>query len=486
MMRTTTLSLKLILFVLLSLEIKAQTYPVLPAPDHNTDHDAFVTGSVTVSGSDQKLAGVVVRLSRVVQGSPSVPVSYTLTDGNGDFSIAGQSGVEYVLQYEFPTSGFTASTGNPSSTFTAVAGSGLAPNGGLELQRITNTITNCNVLAPATTNWTRTIAVDKAVPLTGAALQNISVFSSTLATHPIINITNDSPDESRVRALTIGAAIGILGPGDVETYIESVKTFALPSPSSRNLVIAPGQSLTYYDISSGQADNSIVTGDNTAYLGIGNVVFDVQAEGSKTISTTSGNTSSAEQTFANAGVCLTYTYDEDPLPVTLISFGVTAEGKTAQLNWATTSETNSERFEIQRSADAKIWNALSSVIAQGESSTRANYYFTDTNPLNGQNFYRLKMIDRDGTFAYSRINSIKFKGELNSVKMYPNPATSILNIDAPGSQIQKVEIYNQAGQLIKGSSTNALDVSNFTSGIYSVRAVYTNGQADQRKVVIAH
>lgn len=70
--------------------------------------------------------------------------------------------------------------------------------------------------------------------------------------------------------------------------------------------------------------------------------------------------------------------------------------------------------------------------------------------------------------------------------MYPNPATSILNIDAPGSQIQKVEIYNQAGQLIKGSSTNALDVSNFTSGIYSVRAVYTNGQADQRKVVIAH
>ncbi|MCF2447121.1 T9SS type A sorting domain-containing protein [Dyadobacter sp. CY345] len=487
MMRTTTLTLKLILFVFLSLQLKAQTYPVLPAPDHNSDHNAFITGSVTVTGSDQKLAGVVVKLSRVVQGSANVAVAYTLTDADGNFSIAGQSGVNYVLQYEFPTSGFTSPTGNPSSTFTAVAGSSLAPNGGLELQRTTNTITNCNVLAPTMTNWTQTIAVDKAVPLTGAALQNISVFTSTLATHPVISVTNDSDSESRIRTLIIGASISILGPGDVETYMDAVKTFATtPSPPARDIVLTARQTLTYYDISSGQAANSIVTGDKTAYLGTGNVVFDTEAKGSKTISTTSGNTTSTEQTIAGAGVCLTYTYDEDPLPVTLISFEVTAESKTANLNWATTSETNSESFEIQRSADAKIWNKLSSVNAQGESNTRANYHFTDTNPLSGQNFYRLKMIDRDGTFAYSRINSIKFKGELSLVKMYPNPAANVLNVDAEGNQIQRVEIYNQAGKLIKGSKNSAVDVSDFANGIYSVRAVYANGQADQRKVVIAH
>ena len=487
MMRTATQTLKLILFVLLSLQLKAQTYPVLPAPDHSTDHNAFITGSVTVNGTDQKLAGIVVKLSRVVQGSANVAVSYTLTDASGNFSIAGQSGVDYILQYEFPTSGFTAPTGNPSSAFTATEGTSLAPNGGLELKRIANTITNCNVSAPTMTNWTQSIAVQKAVPLNGATLGNISVFSSTLATHPTIIVTNDSPAESRIRTLIIGATVSIVGPGEVETYMDVAKTFATtPSPPTRDIVLPAGQALTYYDISSGQSTNSLVSGPKTDYLGTGNVIFDAGATGFKTISTTSGNTTSSEQTFANAGVCLTYVYDIDPLPVTLVSFSVKAEAAAVNVNWATTSETNSEKFEIQRSADAKNWNPLSSVAARGESKSKADYHFTDMNPLNGQNFYRLKMIDRNGTFAYSRINSVRLNGEPASVSIYPNPAAHILNVTSEGNQVQKVEIYNQAGQLVTGSETASVDVSSFANGIYSVRAIYSNGLTDQGRVIIAH
>ena len=96
------------------------------------------------------------------------------------------------------------------------------------------------------------------------------------------------------------------------------------------------------------------------------------------------------------------------------------------------------------------------------------------------------MIDRDGTFAYSRINSVKLNGEPASVNIYPNPAAHILNITSKGNQVRKVEIYNQAGQLVTGSETASVDVSNFANGIYSVRAIYSNGLADQGRVIIAH
>ncbi|SEI41895.1 Por secretion system C-terminal sorting domain-containing protein [Dyadobacter koreensis] len=483
MMRTTTQTLKFLLFVFLSLQLKAQTYPVLPAPDHNTDHNAFITGSVTLSGTTQKLAGILVKLLRVVPGADNVAVSYALSDATGAFSISGQSGIDYILEYEFPAAGFTASTGNPSATFTASAGANLAPDGGLTLQRVSNTITNCNVSAPTMTDWTTTIAIPKAEPLAGAVLGSISVFGSTLSFHPQIKV--EAQSDSRIRALMIGASVSLSGPGGAAVDMESVKTFAR-TPTAQNMVLASGETLTYYDISSGLSTNSTVTGAKTAYLGTGNVVFDAEALASKTITISGGNTTSTEQTFANAGVCLTYVYDVDPLPVTLISFSATAEGAAVQLNWATTSETNSERFEIQKSADAKNWNALSSVSAKGESKTRADYNFTDVNPFNGQNFYRLKMIDRDGTFAYSRINSIKLKAEINAVKMYPNPAADVLTISTEGTQIKKIEIYNQAGQLIKGSEKASVDVSSFANGIYSVRAIYANGSADQGRIVVAH
>jgi hypothetical protein len=96
------------------------------------------------------------------------------------------------------------------------------------------------------------------------------------------------------------------------------------------------------------------------------------------------------------------------LPVKLISFTVAKAGKNAQLSWATTEEVNSEKFVIERSADARNWKSIGQRAAMGESTALSNYTFPDQAPLPGANYYRLKVVDSDGTFVYSVIKNLNF------------------------------------------------------------------------------
>jgi hypothetical protein len=182
---------------------------------------------------------------------------------------------------------------------------------------------------------------------------------------------------------------------------------------------------------------------------------------------------------------------ETPLPVTLTSFTVSkAETQNALLNWATTAETNSERFEIEHSTNGKIWKQLGSVDAKGESSNLVSYQYTDTKPVNGTNLYRLKMIDRDATFAYSRIQSAEFSIASRTV-LYPNPVMDYLTVSVDDiSQIQRIQISNIIGSSVfdKTKTTTAdmsdrLDVKNLPSGLYFVRVTSNNGYVALSKIV---
>ncbi|WP_254411176.1 T9SS type A sorting domain-containing protein [Dyadobacter diqingensis] len=185
----------------------------------------------------------------------------------------------------------------------------------------------------------------------------------------------------------------------------------------------------------------------------------------------------------------TITVDVGVLPVTLVSFNVVKEGKVAILNWATTAETNSDHFEIQHSVSGKEWNKIGTVASNGESSVRQNYNFTDKNPVNGENLYRLKMIDKDQTYAYSRIQSVKFDGlKIQSVSIYPNPSADRLFIkDADLAQLKQASILDMTGRAI--FSTNKVDadginVSKLPLGTYVLHITNLNGTSSSHKIVI--
>lgn len=184
----------------------------------------------------------------------------------------------------------------------------------------------------------------------------------------------------------------------------------------------------------------------------------------------------------------TITVTVSALPVTLVSFNVKKEGSVAQLTWATTEETNSDYFEIQHSVGGKNWANVGQVTSNGESKTLRNYTFSHANPVNGENLYRLKMVDKDATFAYSSIRTLKFDGIATAdISLYPNPVVDKVFIK-DYSGVTGVSIFDVNGRVVyQGASPvqGEISVQNLRSGIYIVRVNRANGSVSSHKIVVS-
>jgi hypothetical protein len=177
-----------------------------------------------------------------------------------------------------------------------------------------------------------------------------------------------------------------------------------------------------------------------------------------------------------------------PLPVTLAEFEATRLETTALLTWSTTLEANSNRFDIERSADGKQWLTLGSVDAHGESKGLQSYSFIDKNPVTGgraENLYRLKMVDQDGTFTYSRLRSVTFSN--TGVLLYPNPVTIgeklKLVTDNP-DKISSIRIFDTSGRMVNQSAaTGEINTGRLAPGLYMVQITYIDGSISTHRVV---
>lgn len=178
-----------------------------------------------------------------------------------------------------------------------------------------------------------------------------------------------------------------------------------------------------------------------------------------------------------------------PMPVTLLSFSLAQKAQTVQVNWATTEEVNAEKFEIQRGNDAKNWQVIGSRAAEGDSKALVSYQFTDLTPLPGQGYYRLKMIDRDRTFTYSRIQSVRMDGKLTSTFVYPNPTGERLLLKMPEADvIRYVTLVSQAGATVFEDVSfppSGIDVRNVAAGTYLLKVTWQSGQSELHRIVIA-
>lgn len=107
-----------------------------------------------------------------------------------------------------------------------------------------------------------------------------------------------------------------------------------------------------------------------------------------------------------------------PLPVEFISFYGKLKDNEIQLLWDTASEENNKGFHVERSTDARDWSEIGFVEGRGTSSEINRYKFTDNEPIPGDNYYRLKQVDYDSRFEYSKIVVIK---RYNVARVFPNP-----------------------------------------------------------------
>ncbi len=177
--------------------------------------------------------------------------------------------------------------------------------------------------------------------------------------------------------------------------------------------------------------------------------------------------------------------DSSPLPVVLRNFNVTKEDRHVVLKWSTTSETNADRFEIERSADGRSWITAGAVQARGEGSG-SRYAFTDAHPLPGRSFYRLRMIDYDNTFSFSNIDIAIF--DQHGYSIYPNPTAerfyipiqmrkdirSVCIIDLLGNSVLETSDVSEAG----------ISVGQLRPGLYIVRVLKTDGSAKIQRIIV--
>lgn len=159
---------------------------------------------------------------------------------------------------------------------------------------------------------------------------------------------------------------------------------------------------------------------------------------------------------------------DGPLPVRLISFeGRLNDQQRAVLTWKT-DEINASHYEIEQSSNAKDFHLAGTITAGGNGSV--NYIFTDPAPVSGNGYYRIRMVDRDDTFSYSRMISLAAEG-LRELFAYPNPARDRIAIELGTAYIgSKVKLFSTTGTVLQEKEvkekTTTLDISRHTSGIY--------------------
>ncbi|MFT3825192.1 MAG: T9SS type A sorting domain-containing protein [Chitinophagaceae bacterium] len=170
------------------------------------------------------------------------------------------------------------------------------------------------------------------------------------------------------------------------------------------------------------------------------------------------------------------------LPIFLSSFKASVKNNgTAELTWASSMEIDSKHFVVQRSTDGKNYIDLATVAAGGNTKLTNTYQYTDLQLGNSAVYYRLKMVDIDEKFEYSKVVYVNNKnGNTTSLSIFPNPFRSdvqLVGVAAADVNKQNIRIYDVAGKQVNFSITgsNAISIDpNAPRGIYILRVKEQN------------
>lgn len=179
------------------------------------------------------------------------------------------------------------------------------------------------------------------------------------------------------------------------------------------------------------------------------------------------------------------------LDLDLITFHAQAKDSHNLLSWQSQSEVNFSGFEVQKSLDGKDFRNIGWVSGKSKNGERASYKFTDAQSSAKETmYYRLKMVDLDNSFNYSKMISINNNNHSieNEILIYPNPADQVVNIESY-SNIRKLKIFDLAGILVKDidfHDTNIVSFAadNMPNGMYLLRVIDENGHVENRRLTV--
>ena len=176
-----------------------------------------------------------------------------------------------------------------------------------------------------------------------------------------------------------------------------------------------------------------------------------------------------------------------PLPVTLLSFVGERVNETVVLSWATTTETNNQKFIVERSADLTSWTPVDEIVGMLNSTSVNKYSSVDYEPLVDVAYYRLKQRDVDGSFAYSDVIVVHTKAKALQITISPNPFDDVLSLQSNVLGVVEILIQDILGSTAyRAREENLTGLINVRPGLVSgtyIMTISTNNFIEQRKIV---
>lgn len=230
--------------------------------------------------------------------------------------------------------------------------------------------------------------------------------------------------------------------------------------------------LVLYDSVSGAAFNytvaktkPVAAGD-TIHIPIGVNVSGLSGVYNVYLQVNPNNYTTEQQSFNNFLYKYVSINNVQVLPVTMLSFNAELHGADVKTSWTVDREINVKEYLVQHSKNGSVFTAIGSVAA----NSVASYTFMHNNAPEGKNYYRLVMVDKDGSSKLSDVQLVNVgKGIL--VNIYPNPVKNRLNISFNTSlnKPASLKIVNAFGQVLHQqqlAGTTQIDMSKYAAGMY--------------------
>lgn len=424
-------------------------------------------------------------LSNLTIGTYTVEIYWRATSSDGDhYYNNGGSNYKASFNYE----GFTSSAdGDWSSTSTWSGGviptnnaevtlkNNLTLSQSVEVRSVVlgnsklitlgnNNLTVTNISNGSTTSYIKTNGNGSLIVKSITSSTSIPVGNST---YNPVTISNGSNHNWSVR---VEDAINNLQSGFTNSKAV-LRTWHI-APSTNPPSAGANITFQYDDADNTQIGGSFSTSENMQLwhygsswrLASGDITPTGSAGGTRTV-TINGLTQFSPYALAN---------NTGPLPVTFTSLTGTIRNGRANLNWNIADEHNVDRYEVEESVNGRQFQSF----AQVDAASRSSYQAIDAQLHTGANYYRVKAVDIDGKFTYSKI--IRLDNNLavdNDIRVYPNPSRGELNLgmNIPAGNYQ-IRLINAMGQTVYqqplthegGSRSMPLGLPKLSSGVYQV------------------
>jgi len=306
----------------------------------------------------------------------------------------------------------------------------------------------------------------------------INIASGTNITAPFVaDVTGLTPGVHRIYVRTKDLA----GNWSLTSFGQFDNTSSVPYPTA---VVAPpiGEMEYYIDTDPGFGKGTKITftpGTDISNFSV-NIPLNTVSQGPHTFYIRSRQNPWSFSAF------VPFLYSS-PLPVTWLYVKGEIKMDRSYIDWATANEQDAEKFFIEHSTDGRQFVTVGEIKAAGNSSTKKEYQYIHASPVKGMNYYRIRQVDKNGEYTYSKALHLLYHPDKKELLVAPNPATDqVYVISSTGRNVTKAELFDLSGkqvyvkQLNPGQQVYSLDISSVQKGVYILKLYEGTGVTTQR------